>query len=114
MAITQLPPHIRQLVDKNNFVIAIKTLSQEQHISLEQAKALIDDYEASKVSPVVTSDTTAPTANAFDNLTQDLNNHLKQENIKPPLIPYWVKRVAVIILVMMILGWMIWRLFNGH
>lgn len=111
MATTQLPPHIRQLVDKNNFVIAIKTLSQEQHISLEQAKALIDDYEASKVSPVVTNIT--PT-NAFDTLNQDLNNHLKQENIKPPLIPYWVKRVAVIILVMMILGWMIWRLFNGH
>lgn len=111
MAKTQLPPHIRQLVDKNNFVIAIKTLSQEQHISLEQAKALIDDYEASKVPPVVTNIT--PT-NAFDTLNQDLNNHLKQKNIKLPLIPYWVKRVAVIILVMMILGWMIWRLFNGH
>lgn len=112
MAKTQLPPHIRQLVDKNNFVIAIKTLSQEQNISLEQAKAMIDEYEASKVSPAVTND--IPTTNAFDNLNQDLSNHLKQENIRLPLIPYWVKRVVVIVLVMLILGWMIWKLFNAH
>ena len=86
MAKTTLPPHIRQLVDKNNFVIAIKTLSQEQNISLDQAKTLIDDYEASrKSSQPHPAKPNTPTA--FTTLNQNLDTHLTQENIKLPLIP---------------------------
>lgn len=105
MANSQLPPHIRQLVDKNNFVIAIKTLAQEQNISLEQAKNQIDAYEASK-SPGHT------TGNGFDNLTQGLDKHLQQENIQLPLVPYWVKRVTVILIIMVVLGLLLWHTFG--
>ena len=111
MAKTTLPPHIRQLVDKNNFVIAIKTLSQEQNISLDQAKTLIDDYEASrKSSQPHPAKPNTPTA--FTTLNQDLDTHLTQENIKRPLIPYWVKRVMVILLIIGVLGWLMWRTFG--
>ena len=40
-----LPPHILQLVDKKNYVIAIKTHASEQSISMEEAKNQIDAYE---------------------------------------------------------------------
>lgn len=43
-----LPKDIKQLVDKKNYVIAIKTLSERDSISLEAAKKRIDDYEATK------------------------------------------------------------------
>lgn len=92
-----LPAHIRQLVDKNNFVIAIKTHAQEQNISLEQAKAEIDAYEESKKNQ------------GMNVLTQSLDNHLQQENIQLPLIPYWVKRVSMIVLVMLVLGVVFYR-----
>ena len=113
MAKTTLPSHIRQLVDKNNFVIAIKTLSQEQNISLDQAKTLIDDYEASQKSPQSQPHPAKPnTPNAFTTLKQNLDTHLTQENIKLPLIPYWVKRVMVILLIIGVLGWLMWRTFG--
>ena len=48
----------------------------------------------------------------FSTLTQGLDNHLEQENIKVPLIPRWVKRVSVIILVILIIGWLFYRLFK--
>lgn len=38
MAQSMLPNHIKQLVDKKNYVIAIKTHAQEQGISLDEAK----------------------------------------------------------------------------
>lgn len=93
-----LPAHIRQLVDKNNFVIAIKTHAQEQNISLEQAKAEIDAYEESKKNQ------------GLNALTQSLDNHLQQENIKLPLVPYWAKRVAIILSVMIIVAVVFYQL----
>lgn len=42
---TKLPKHIAQMVEKNNLVLAIKTLSEEQNISMGEAKDLIDSYE---------------------------------------------------------------------
>ena len=45
MAQSTLPSHIKQLVDKKNYVIAIKTHAQEQGISLDEAKQQIDAYE---------------------------------------------------------------------
>lgn len=115
-----LPAHIRQLVDKKNYVIAIKTYAQEQDISLDDAKKQIDDYEsqafASKgqaVIPTVETNTeVASKKQGFSTLTQGLDNHLKQENIKLPLLPRWVKRVGLIIVVMFIIGWLFYRLFK--
>lgn len=120
MAQTTLPTHIKQLVDKKNYVIAIKTHAQEQGISLDEAKQQIDDYEsqalASKGQPttqaVVTNTPAANSEQGFNVLTQGLDNHLKQENIKLPLLPRWVKRVSVIVLVIIIIGWLFYRLIK--
>lgn len=108
MAKNSLPPHIRQLVDKNNFVIAIKTLSQEQNISLEAAKAQIDAYEASKILPV----TNSTMQDTGETLVNSVDTHLQQQNIQRPLLPYWVKRVGVLLLIVGLLGWLMWRAFT--
>lgn len=118
MAQTTLPTHIKQLVDKKNYVIAIKTHAQEQGISLDAAKQQIDDYESQMLASKGQSTTQAvgmntPAANSaqgFEVLTKGLDNHLKQENIKLPLLPRWVKRVSVILLVIIIIGWLFYRL----
>lgn len=104
MSDSKLPVHIRQLVDKKNYVIAIKTHAEEQKISMEEAKAQIDAYEAQAI-PASSSQ------NSLSSLQQGLDNHLKQENIKLPLIPRWVWRVSVILLVMGLLGFILYRLF---
>ena len=119
MAQSTLPSHIKQLVDKKNYVIAIKTHAQEQGISLDEAKQQIDAYENQALAAnSQTPPTTHPVPSArakeqgFGILTQGLDNHLKQENITLPLLPRWVKRVSVIILVILIIGWLFYRLFK--
>ena len=109
----QLPAHIRQLVDKKNYVIAIKTYAQEQGISMEDAKSQIDAYEQSQLAKQTAHNTTTQTTKTggLNQLSQSLDNHLQQEHIKVPLIPRWVWRVSVILVVMLVIGWMIYRMF---
>ena len=113
-----LPPHIRQLVDKKNYVIAIKTHASEQSISMEEAKNQIDAYEmqsdAKNQTPTNSVNTNAnqATPNGLNQLHQSLDNYLQQEHIKVPLIPRWVWRVTTIILVLAIIVWMVYRLFK--
>lgn len=113
MSVPQLPAHIRQLVDKKNFVIAIKTLAEEQHISLDEAKAKIDAYEAASLTnqPSMNNQNN-PAKTGLGVLQQGLDNHLKQENIKVPLIPRWMWRVSIIILVMIAIALLIMQLFK--
>ncbi len=100
----QLPAHIRQLVDKKNYVIAIKTHAQEQGISMDEAKNQIDAYEQTQLPQ-------GSQTGGLNQLSQSLDQHLQQEQIKVPLMPRWVWRIAVIISVMVVIGWMIYRLF---
>lgn len=107
-----LSAHIRQLVDKKNYVIAIKTHAQEQGFSLDEAKAQIDAYEQMQLqqqTPVNTA--SQPASKGFEQLTQGLDNRIAKENITMPLVPYWVKRVTVILLVLAIIGLLLYRLF---
>lgn len=106
-----LPAHIRQLVDKKNYVIAIKTLAQEQNISMEDAKNRIDAYEASQRNVDLTGNTAPNSQNSLSNLKQGLDNHLEQQHIKVPLIPRWVWRVGVILVVMALVSFLLYRLF---
>lgn len=103
-----LPPHICQLVDKNNFVIAIKTLAEEQNLTLAEAKAQIDAYEANKKTKFLSN----KTQDDLQQLVKGVDNHLKQHNIKPVFMPYWVKRLAIILLVVVLLSWLLFQVFN--
>ncbi len=44
-SVTKLPKHIIMMVEKGNLVSAIKNLSAEESISMDEAKDRIDAYE---------------------------------------------------------------------
>lgn len=125
----KLPKHIAQMVEKNNLVLAIKTLSEEQNISMGEAKDLIDSYEESlkqqqnkKVEAInqkqqkknATKGST-PTLPIKENpklqaLNNGLDKRLDTMGYKKPAVPYWVKRVFIILLIMAVLSFLFWQL----
>ncbi|MDO5770232.1 MAG: hypothetical protein Q4P13_12070 [Psychrobacter sp.] len=138
MVAPKLPKAVAIMVEKNNLVMAIKTLAEEQNISMEEAKAKIDAYElalkakqqqkinhiASKqgipsqalgIPPSITpvDDAKAnPRPSPFKSLNTGLDNHLDDIGYKKPLLPYWMKRVVIILLVMAAVFWLLWRTFG--
>ena len=149
MSDKKLPKAVAIMVEKNNLVMAIKTLAEEENISMTEAKERIDVYEAAlnakreqqvqriadkqakrKSVPVATPTTQPHTQSSaiptnsvvaesadkdnkgdFTGLHSGLDKHLQEIGYKKPLIPRWVWRVLVIIVVMIIVGFAIWRLF---
>lgn len=124
---TKLPKHIAQMVEKNNLVLAIKTLAQEQDISMGEAKVIIDEHEEKlknkqqqKVEAIaakqdkrkpVKEANAAPSSNTnMENLNAGLDQHLQQIGYKKPLMPYWAKRVLIILIVTIALSLLFWRM----
>lgn len=101
----ELPAHICQLVDKKNYVIAIKTYAKEQNIGLEEAKNAIDAYEERQKSQQVKQE--------LKQLQSSVDGHLQTQNIKLPLLPHWIKRVLLILLIMAIFAGLLYQLFRG-
>ena len=142
----KLPRAVIMMIEKNNLVMAIKTLAADEKISMEEAKARIDAYETelkvrqqqkltaiankqgisnSAISfdrpspevldafdPLVKSrvKSTLPEQN-FKGLQQGVNSQLKDIGYKKPLVPYWVKRLLVITIVMLGIFWILQRIF---
>lgn len=99
----ELPAHIRQLVDKKNYVIAIKTYAQEQNIGLEEAKDAIDAYEESQQN--LPNQYYQP----LQQLQTSVDSHLATQNVKLSRFPYWLKRVLIILLVVGIFGGLLYH-----
>lgn len=133
----KLPKHVAQLVEKNNLVAAMKELVAEQNISMSDAKAQIDEYEAllkqqqeKKVQAIAKKQGLSPVENIEptgakglsasaknnpdprDSLNQGLNQHLETIGFKKPLIPYWAKRVLIFIIVVVLLTLAFWHLLS--
>lgn len=96
--------------------MAIKTLSEEQNISMGEAKDLIDSYEENlkqqqtkKVEAIhqkqqkknAAKGTTSTLPVKENPKLQALNNGLDERletmGYKKPAVPYWVKRVFIIL-----------------
>ncbi|PIE47147.1 MAG: hypothetical protein CSA42_04890 [Gammaproteobacteria bacterium] len=117
----KLPKNIAQMVEKNNFVIAIKTLVAEDNISFAEAKARIDAYEKQLKQKQETeqqkivnqqSKSLKTETNAFNTLQNGIDKKFVAEGCKKPLLPYWIKRVIVIVVVLVILLWAFWQLIK--
>lgn len=54
----------------------------------------------------------AQSGQGFDNLQQGVQSKLNDFDYKKPLLPYWVKRLLVIAIVMLGLFWILWRIFG--
>lgn len=141
----KLPKAIVMMIEKNNLVMAIKTLAADENISMDAAKARIDAYEAElkmkqqqKLNTIankqgipasaISSDReiadedfsalqkqrvkTTPTEQNFKSLQHGLDSQLNNLGYKKPLIPYWLKRLLIIAVVMLGLFWVLWRIFG--
>ncbi|MGA6100720.1 hypothetical protein ACPESL_00900 [Psychrobacter pocilloporae] len=143
---TKLPKDVIMMVEKNNLVMAIKTLAADENISMDEAKTRIDAYEtalkvkqqqklntiASKQGipnqaisfdreqevedepgPLVKNRVkTTKQSQAFKSLQAGVDSQLNDLGYKKPLLPYWLKRLLVIAVLMIGIFWILWRVFG--
>lgn len=143
---TKLPKSVVIMVEKGNLVMAIKTLAADEGITMEAAKARIDDYEmaiktkqqqklssiASKQGipnealsfdrePSTAEDSsvliknrvkTTPSEPGFESLQRGVESQLDDIGYRKPLIPYGVKRLLIIVMVMLGVFWILRRVFS--
>lgn len=142
---TKLPKAIIMMIEKNNLVMAIKTLAADENISMDEAKSRIDAYEtALKVKQQQKLNTiankqgipnqaisfdreqteeepdrliknrvkTTQTDQGFKSLQRGVDSQLNDLGYKKPLLPYWAKRLLIIIFIMTGLFWILWRVFG--
>ncbi|MBH0085324.1 hypothetical protein I6E84_03715 [Psychrobacter sp. SCQQ22] len=143
---TKLPKDITIMIEKNNLVMAIKTLASDENISMDEAKVRIDAYEMQlKVKQQQKLNTIAnkqgipsqaisfdrepetedksdklvknrlkanKTGKSFKNLQDGVESQLDDLGYKKPLLPYWMKRLLVIAVVMAGLFWILWQVFG--
>ncbi|MFP3454977.1 hypothetical protein R0J89_01775 [Psychrobacter sp. SIMBA_152] len=142
---TKLPRDVIMMVEKNNLVMAIKTLAADENISMDEAKSRIDAYEtqlkvkqqqklntiASKQGipnqaisfdreqeedepgPLVKNRVkTTKQSQGFKGLQDGVDSQLNDLGYKKPLLPYWLKRLLVIAILMIGIFWILWRVFG--
>lgn len=55
---------------------------------------------------------TTPDQQDFQSLKDGLDNTLNDLGYKKPLVPYWLKRLSIIVIIMLGLFWILWRIFG--
>ncbi|MGP5209960.1 hypothetical protein ACTXJ5_04105 [Psychrobacter alimentarius] len=142
----KLPKAVIMMIEKNNLVMAIKTLAADEKISMDEAKVRIDAYETQlkvqqqqKLNTIANKQGISNHAISFDReqepdededplvknrvkttkshqdfqtLQTGVDTRLKDLGYKKPLIPYWLKRVLVIVVIMLGMFWILWRVFG--
>lgn len=53
-----------------------------------------------------------PSEQGFQSLQDGLDNQLNSLGYKKPLLPYWAKRLLIIVIIMAGLFWIMWRVFG--
>ena len=112
------------MIEKNNMVMAIKTLAADEDISMNEAKIRIDDYEAElklkqqqKLSSIATKQgipyaTRSASEQDYKRLQKAVDTQLHDIGYKKPLVPYWGKRLFIMTLIMLGLFGILWRVFG--
>lgn len=142
---TKLPRDVIMMVEKNNLVMAIKTLAADENISMDEAKSRIDAYETQlkvkqqqKLNTIASKQGIPNQAISFDReqeeeepgplvknrvkttkqnqgfkgLQDGVDSQLNDLGYKKPLLPYWLKRLLVIAVLMIGIFWILWRVFG--
>ena len=142
---TKLPRDVIMMVEKNNLVMAIKTLAADENISMDEAKSRIDAYETQlkvkqqqklntiankqgipnqaisfdreqeeeEPGPLVKNRVkTTKQSQGFKGLQDGVDSQLNDLGYKKPLLPYWLKRLLVIAVLMIGIFWILWRVFG--
>lgn len=143
---TKLPKAVIIMIEKNNLVMAIKTLAADENISMEEAKVRIDAYETKlkieqqqKLNKIANKQGIPSGAISFDreqeveddsgpliknrvkttkqdqgfkSLQAGVSSQLDDLGYKKPLLPHWLKRLLIIVVVMAGIFWILWRIFS--
>ncbi|MEL0619112.1 hypothetical protein [Psychrobacter proteolyticus] len=142
---TKLPRDVIMMVEKNNLVMAIKTLAADENISMDEAKSRIDAYETQlkvkqqqKLNTIASKQgipnqaisfdreqeedepgllvknrvKTTKQSQGFKGLQDGVDSQLNDLGYKKPLLPYWLKRLLVIAVLMIGIFWILWRVFG--
>ena len=142
---TKLPRDVIMMVEKNNLVMAIKTLATDENISMDEAKSRIDAYETQlkvkqqqKLNTIASKQgipnqaisfdreqeeeepgtlvknrvKTTKQSQGFKGLQDGVDSQLNDLGYKKPLLPYWLKRLLVIAVLMIGIFWILWRVFG--
>lgn len=108
----------KERIDAYETEFKVKQQQQLTAIANKQgipAAALTFDQEQErKDSPVLIKDhvKSTPDQQSFKSLQRGLDSKLNELGYNKPLMPYWVKRVVVIVLIMAGLFWILWRVFG--
>lgn len=143
----KLPKAVIMMIEKNNLVMAIKTLAADENISMDEAKVRIDAYETQlkvqqqqKLNTIASKQGIPNEAISFDReqepeeeesdpliknrvkttkshqefqtLQTGVDSRLKDLGYKKPLVPFWMKRLLVIAVIMLGMFWILWRVFG--
>lgn len=143
----KLPKAVIMMIEKNNLVMAIKTLAADENISMDEAKMRIDAYETQlkvqqqqKLNTIANKQGISNHAISFDReqepdedesdpliknrvkttkgnqefqtLQTGVDSRLKDLGYKKPLVPFWMKRLLVIAVIMLGMFWILWRVFG--
>ena len=143
---SKLPKTVIMMIEKNNIVMAIKTLAEDENISMDEAKVRVDAYETQlkvkqqqKLNTIASKQGIPHQAISFDrepetedeseklvknrlkankkgksfkNLQDGVDGKLNDLGYKKPLLPYWMKRLLVIAVIMAGLFWILWQASN--
>lgn len=142
----KLPKAVIMMIEKNNLVMAIKTLAADENISMDEAKMRIDAYETQlkvqqqqklntiankqgipnhaisfdrepesedEPDPLIKNRVKTTKSNQeFQTLQTGVDSRLKDLGYKKPLVPFWMKRLLVIGIIMAGMFWILWRVFG--
>ncbi len=76
-------------------------------------QALSSDRTSELAEPLVKDKVkTTQSARGFQTLQRGVESQLGEISYKKPLIPYWLKRLMVITIIVVGLSWILWRVFT--
>ena len=101
-----------ELVLKNKQQQTLNTIANKQGIPSQAFSFDREQVEEESECLIRSKVRDTPSEQGFQSLQDGLDNQLNSLGYKKPLLPYWVKRLLVIVVIMAGLFWIMWRVFG--
>ena len=101
-----------ELTLKNKQQLQLNTIANKQGIPSKAFNFDREQVEEESERLIKSRVKTTPSEQGFQSLQDGLDSQLNDLGYKKPLLPYWVKRLLVIAIVMAGLFWIMWRVFG--
>ena len=101
-----------ELALKNKQQQTLTTIANKQGIPSEAFSFDREPVEEESERLIKNKVKSTPSEQGFQTLQDGLDNQLNNLGYKKPLLPYWVKRLLIIAIVMAGLFWIMWRVFG--